>query len=144
MQHTAEILDNIQEKIKENEGELIKGYECSFPVFKGIYQQEVRMTDRTEKPVYLMLCTIVDGKGKQLRSDEMLEELSDKLKKSISKSIRKSDVFTQYGKAQYLVLLANYDGDNCEQVQKRINQHFTADCRNSKVKCHVNSVKCEI
>ena len=144
MNHAVEVLDDIQKKIKENEETMTRGYECSFPIFKGIYQQEVRMTDRTEKPVYLMLCTLVDEKGKQIKNEEILDELSEKLKNSISKSIRKSDVYTQYGKAQYLVLLASYDGDSCELVQNRINYHFTSDCRNGKVKCHVNSVKCEI
>lgn len=144
MDHTVEIFEDIKEKIKEDDGEIRKGYECSFPVFKGIYQQEVRMTERTDRPAYLILCTLVDEEGKQFGNEEELKKLSENLRDSISRSIRKSDVYTQYGKLQYLILLANYEGDNCKLVQDSINSNFMATCKNGKVKYRVNSVKFEM
>lgn len=144
MNHTYEILDNIQEKMDEHLGEKRGGYVCSFPVFKGIYQLAARMTDRIGGNIYLMLCTLVDEQGNPVRKEEKTEELSEKLKDSIAASIRKSDAFTQYGKTQYLVLLTSVNTQNCELIQNRINHNFVESCKKFGVRYRVNSVKCEI
>ena len=144
MNHTYEILDNIQEKMDEHTDAQRGGYECSFPIFKGIYQMAARMTDRIGENIYLMLCSLVDEQGNQIRNDEKSEELAAKLKESIIHSIRKSDAYTQYGKMQYLVLLTNVDTASCELVQNRINHNFTESCKKYGVRYRVNSVKCEI
>lgn len=144
LNHTYEILDNIQEKMEEYGEEKKGGYMCSFPVFKGIYQMASRMTDRIGNNIYLMLCTLVDEQGNPIRKEEKTEELSGKLKESIANSIRRSDAFTQYGKTQYLVLLTNVTTESCELIQNRINHYFIQNCKRFGIRYRVNSVKCEI
>ena len=144
MNHTFEILDNIQEKMDEHRKENRGGYECSFPVFKGIYQMSVRLTGRVGDNIYLMLCTLVDQKGNQIRNEDKTEELSEKLRESIAGSIRQSDAYTQYGRTQYLVLLTNVNTQNCELIQNRINHNFMEKCKKFGIKYRVNSVKCEL
>lgn len=144
MNHTYEILDNIQEKMDEHRRENVGGYECSFPIFKGVYQLATRMTDRIGENIYLMLCTLVDEQGNPVRQDDRTEELAEKLKECIVGSIRKSDAYTRYGKTQYLVLLTNMDTQCCDLIQNRINHNFTELCKKYGVRYRVNSVKCEI
>ena len=142
--HTVEILDNIQEKMEEHKDGKIGGYACSFPVFKGIYQMSARLTDRVGEHIYLMLCTLVDEKGNPVCSHNRIEELTERLRESIAESIRRSDVYTRYGKTQYLVLLTNVNTQDCELVQNRINHRFVEKCETFGIRYRVNSVKCEL
>lgn len=145
MNHTYEILENIQEGMNEhneegNEG----GYFCSYPVFRGIYQSSARIMKRTTVSVYLMLCTLVDKDGKQIQSEIEMNKYSRQLKECIGVSIRKSDIYAKYGKLQFLILLVGTNRENCEIVQKRINRQFKSRHPRASVKYHVNSVICEL
>lgn len=145
MNHTYEILENIQEGMNEDDNEKNKGgYFCSYPVFRGIYQTSVRMMDRTDVPVYLMLCTLVDKDGKQIQSESEMNKYSRQLKECIGESIRHSDVYAKYGKIQFLILLTGISRENCELVQNRINYQFRKKQPRASVKYHVNSVICEL
>lgn len=140
--YNYEVLDEIQSRLMEEDPRARGGYSCTYPVFRGIYQLTERTMDRGGQSVFLMLCTIVDSKGNPMKDGPMLEELTDRLKKSIFSSIRRSDVVCRYGKGQYLVLLANTTMENCKIVQKRINDHFLIGRQRTGVHYFVNSVFC--
>ena len=125
MNHTYEILENIQEGMnKHNEEENKGGYFCSYPVFRGIYQSSARIMKRTTVSVCLMLCTLVDKDGKQIQSEMEMNKYSRQLKECIGVSLRKSDIYAKYGKLQFLILLVGTNRENCEIVQMRINRQF--------------------
>lgn len=140
MQHTHQVLDEIQDhlsgRLESNKG----GYLCTYPVFQGIYRMVERMIERGGQSIYLMLCTIVDSKGNPMREGVSLEELSNRLAEAIRDSVRHSDAVTQYGKGQFLVLLVNTTLENCAIVQKRINQCFVQRHQRTGVEYYVNSV----
>lgn len=145
MNHTYEILENIQEGMNEHNEEGNKGgYFCSYPVFRGIYQASARIMKRTTVSVYLMLCTLVDKDGKQIQSEMEMNKYSRQLKECIGVSIRKSDIYAKYGKLQFLILLVGTNRENCEIVQMRINRQFKRQHPRASVKYHVNSVICEL
>lgn len=145
MNHTYEILENIQEGMNEHNEEGNKGgYFCSYPVFRGIYQASARIMKRTTVSVYLMLCTLVDKDGKQIQSEMEMNKYSRQLKECIGVSIRKSDIYAKYGKLQFLILLVGTNRENCEIVQMRINRQFKRRHPRASVKYHVNSVICEL
>ena len=145
MNHTYEILENIQEGMNEHNEEGNKGgYFCSYPVFRGIYQSSARIMKRTTVSVYLMLCTLVDKDGKQIQSEMEMNKYSRQLKECIGVSIRKSDIYAKYGKLQFLILLVGTNRENCEIVQMRINRQFKRQHPRASVKYHVNSVICEL
>ena len=113
MNHTYEILENIQEGMNEHNEEGNKGgYFCSYPVFRGIYQASARIMKRTTVSVYLMLCTLVDKDGKQIQSEMEMNKYSRQLKECIGVSIRKSDIYAKYGKLQFLILLVGTNREN--------------------------------
>ncbi len=143
IQHTHEALDQIQQGLSE-EMDGRGGYQCSYPVFQGIYHMVVRLMERGGQSVYLMLCTLVDGKGNPMREGERLEEMSSRLNEAIRYSVRHGDIVNQYGKGQFLVLLVNTTRENCEIVEKRINQKFIVGRQRVGVQYHINSVICEI
>ncbi|MBQ9032409.1 MAG: hypothetical protein IJ106_13300 [Parasporobacterium sp.] len=140
MQHTHEVLDEIQDHLSGRAEGLSGGYVCSYPVFQGIYRMVERMIERGGQSIFLMLCTIVDGKGNAMREGAQLEELSARLGEAIQESVRHSDAITRYGKGQYLVLLINTTLENCAVVQKRINHSFIIRRQRTGVEYYVNSV----
>ena len=144
MNHSNDILDNIQEKMNEEDTQAAGGFYCSYPVFRGIYQLANRRTERTNNIVYLMLCTLVDEEGKLICDQKQTEMLMSLLKESISVSIRQCDAFTQYSKCQYLILLILTDKKNGELVQNRINHTFIQKQAQEKKKYHVNCVFAEV
>lgn len=105
MNHAHEILENIQEGMNEQEETERGGYFCSYPVFRGIYQASIRIMKRTRVPVYLMLCTLEDEEGRQVQSETKMNKYSRQLKKCVGESIRYSDIYTSYGKVQFLIFI---------------------------------------
>lgn len=144
MMYSYELLDTIQKKLTEEPDETIMGgYYCTFPVFQGIYQAVTRIMERGGQAVYLMLCTLVDGKGNPIQKEERLEGFSERLREAICRSVRHGDIVNQFGRGQYLVLLINTTRENCEVVQERINRNFNVENQRVRVRYHVKCVECE-
>lgn len=144
MMYSYELLDTIQKKLTEEPDETVMGgYYCTFPVFQGIYQAVTRIMERGGQAVYLMLCTLVDGKGNPIQKEERLEGFSERLREAICRSVRHGDIVNQFGRGQYLVLLINTTRENCEVVQERINRNFNVGNQRVRVRYHVKCVECE-
>ena len=124
IRHSYEILDQIQQNLMEGSENIMGGYQCSYPVFRGIYHMVNRLMERGGQSVYLMLCTLVDSKGNPMKEGERLEEMSVRLGEAIRRSVRHGDIINQYGGGQFLVLLVNTTRENCDIIEKRINQNF--------------------
>ena len=140
MQHQHEALDVIQAELSGKSDDFPGGYLVSYPIFVGIYRMVERMLERGGQSVYLMLCTVIDGKGNPLRDGPMLEELTKRMGDSVRRSIRRGDAMCQYGKGQYLALLVNTTRENCSVVQNRINDRFIVGRQRTKIQYYINSV----
>ena len=68
------------------------------------------------------------------------DELSADLKEAIEMSIRRGDMFTRYGKGQYLILLFDTVLENCKIVQKRINNAFGGKGHGNMLKYNTRSL----
>lgn len=138
LQHAA--LDVIQEELSGRKDDFPGGYLSSYPVFVGIYRMVERMLERGGQSVYLMLCTVIDGKGNPMKDGPMLEELSRRMGDAVRRSIRRGDAMCQYGKGQFLVLLVNTTRENCRVIQQRINERFIIGRQRTGIQYYVNSV----
>ena len=83
-----------------------------------------RCMERSGQSVFLLVCTLIDGKGRPLDSGDRLEQLSDALYGAIKNSLRRSDSFTKYNQAQYLVMLVGTNEEDCQIVINRITRNF--------------------
>ena len=135
-----ESLEEIKNKLSGDAPHEKTGYYCSLPVFQEIYRITERIMEYSCDRVFIMLCTIVDGKGKPLNGGSRLEELSGRLKEAILKSVRYSDTVTRYGKGQFLVLLIDTSRDGCDAVEKRINSNFIRNGQRTGVSYSVSNV----
>jgi hypothetical protein len=140
MMHRYAVLDQIQEDVSGRSDSQPGGYLCTYPVFQGIYRMVERMLERGGQSVYLMLCTVVDGKGNPMKDGPALTELANRMGDAVRRSIRRGDAMCQYGKGQYLVLLVNTTRENCTVIQKRINSHFLVGRQRTGIQYYVNSV----
>lgn len=141
MRHYYAPLEDIQLYIaQETNDARVGGYLCPYPVFRGIYQFVGRMLERSGQAVFLMLCTMVDGKDNPLCEGKILDTLEPKLESAIRLSVRQSDTVSRYGKGQYLVLLLNTTREDCEIVQRRIDRRFREDAHRTHVHYTVRSV----
>ena len=140
MKHQHAALDFIQSELSGQGDDFPGGYLSSYPVFVGIYRMVERMLERGGQSVYLMLCTVIDGKGNPMRDGPMLEELTKRMGDAVRRSIRRGDAMCQYGRGQYLVLLVNTTRENCSVIQRRINERFIVGRQRSAIQYYVNSV----
>ena len=140
MQHRHAALDQIQAELSGANDDAPGGYLCGYPVFHGIYRMVERMMERGGQSVYLMLCTVVDGKGNPMKEGPVLDELSKRMGDAIRHTVRRGDAMTQYGRGQYLVLLVNTTWEDCGIIQRRINQRFIVGRQRSAIEYYVNSV----
>lgn len=117
------------------------GYLCNLPVFQGVYRILERMIGRSGQSVYLMVCTIVNGKGYPMKDGAVLNRLSERLTGAICKSIRHSDAVCKYSKNQYLILLINTTREDCSIVEERIDRNFRTEGQRTGLKFHVSAVE---
>ena len=140
MKHQHAALDQIQTALSGRNDAGPGGYLCSYPVFQGIYRMVERMLERGGQSVYLMLCTVVDGKGNPMKEGPLLDELSKRMGDAVRQTIRRGDALTQYGRGQFLALLVNTTREDCGIIQKRINRKFIVGRQRSGIEYYVNSV----
>ena len=133
-------LDVIQAELTGQDDRTPGGYFCNYTVFTGIYRMIERMLERGGQSVYLMLCTVVDGKGNPVREGKNLDSLAKRMGDAVHHSIRRGDAMCQYGRGQFLALLINTTREDCAIVQKRINEHFIIGRQRSRIEYYVSSM----
>lgn len=87
-----------------------------------------------------MLCSLVDKNKRSITDEERLETLSEDMKETIAQCIRRGDMFTRYGKGQYLVFLINTSVENCEIVKRRVDKVFGEKGYEESIKYHIGAV----
>lgn len=97
---------------------------CDYLTFIDIYRYIVWVLEREHSRAYLTLLTLVDRDGMPLEISELLEDVRKTLDKSICSSVRRSDLYTGYGKNQFLVLMTATDQAGCEAAVRRIRETF--------------------
>ena len=140
LSHQHSVLEDIIMDLEGNDGAEDGGYLCSYPVFQGIYRSHRRLIDRSGTSCYLMLCTILDGKGNPMKEGTVLDRLSERLVDSARTSVRRGDTLCAFGKGQCLLLLVNTSREDCGIVQQRINKSFIVGRQRISIQYDVNAL----
>lgn len=124
-------LGDIKERLKEDD---IRGgaFYCSLPSFRDSYRLVSRIIERNGQSVYLMLCSITNGKGMPMDKPDKLEVLSGELQNTIQQCLRKGDSFTKYSPSQFLILLVGTNKENCSMIFERIQRYFSREHKSWK------------
>lgn len=125
-------IEEIQDHMRD--GETWTGAtRCDYLSFIEVYRHTVRMMVRNGSNAFLVLLTLVGDDGVPLEHSELLEEARQVLDRVLITSMRRSDMYTRYGKNQFLILVVNTDEEGCEIVIQRILRGFHAGNRRKKV-----------
>lgn len=126
--NSPEILNDIRGKLEEpvREGGAIY---LSPPSFIDTFRLLVRIAERNEQPMCLMVCAIKTERGSNLSDRERLNESADILQEAIKESLRRGDCFTHYTESQFLILLVGTEVERCEMIFHRINARFRKNRR---------------
>ena len=121
-QEIEEIKDELQEENWE------KGaFFCTVPGFRDAYRVMCRCMERNGQSVFLLVCTLIDSKGRPMEHSQKLEQMSERLFVAIKDSLRRCDSFTKYNATQYLVMLMGTNEENCQIVIDRIVKSFSQE-----------------
>jgi len=122
-----EIMDQVMERLSEKE-QPHGAYQCSYPHFIDICRFLMRISEREETELVLLLCTLIPGPEK--KTNETLEEdkdfikLAERFRSQLAGLIRNQDVYTRYSENQFLVLLTAAAKGGNQSVRKRLRQGF--------------------
>ena len=133
----SEIKHNLQEEQEER-----GAFFCTFPGFRDACRVIRRGMERNGQSVFLVLCTLIDSKGRPMEVCDKLGEMSGKLHEAIRISLRRSDSFTKYSPSQYLIMLVGTNEENCQIVIDRVKCNFSQEHKSwgDYLKCTVSSL----
>ena len=126
MSHKPQAINEIKGGLKEDEEEDGAFY-CNLPSFRDGYRLVRRIIERSGQSVYLMLCTVTDGKGRPMENKEKLTAMTDELYDAIKHCLRRGDSFTKYSPTQFLILLVGTNQENCSMIFDRISRYFARE-----------------
>lgn len=126
MSHKPQAINEIKGGLKEDEEE-DRAFYCNLPSFRDGYRLVRRIIERSGQSVYLMLCTVTDGKGRPMENKEKLAAMTDELYDAIKHCLRRGDSFTKYSPTQFLILLVGTNQENCSMIFDRISRYFARE-----------------
>ena len=122
----------------EQQDESSGAYYCCYQAFVGTYHYEMRRIERTGESLYLLLCSLTEKEeNRRSKTGELtFENIMDQLGTSIREALRRADVYTRYGKNQYLLLLMGIKQEDCSSVSSRIQSYFNRTPGSGKYQLH--------
>lgn len=95
-------------------------YYCNYPAFIDGYRVMKRIMDRDGIPSCLLLCTMTDKNGDPIEDHARLAPTAQMLRYALSRTLRKSDMYTRYSASQILVMLWGTPPENTGLIETRI------------------------
>ena len=92
MNFKTQSLPEMEKRLKETD----KGsgaYFCSLPGFRDTYRLLARIVERNGQSVYLMLCSITNGKGQPMKNEERLDMMGKELQDTLAHCLRRGDSY---------------------------------------------------
>ncbi len=136
-----QVISMIKEDLKETE-EMEGPFYCSLPSFRDEYRLIRRIMERNGQSIYLMLCSLTDGKGHPLESMQKINVMSERLSEAVRHCLRRCDSYAKYSPTQFLLLLIGTSGENCKLISRRITEYFSREHKSweNYLECYVSSI----
>lgn len=125
-------LEDIQNRLKPDKP-LSGATKCDYLTFMDIYRYMVWVFERGGIKNHLVLFTITDNQGVPLAMSVLLEEVRQVLEAAISSTVQREDLYTRYGKNQFLMLIVGAEEAECEAVCTQIRNKFKNLNRRKKI-----------
>lgn len=122
-------LDSVRADLLQDEGEMSGAFVCEYPIFKRIYQLQLRSLERYNLTSFLAMIR-VGALDKEDLDPMVLEETMQALLKQIKTSLRKGDTITRYSPSQYALLLQGVTQETAKIIMDRIKLIFFREIGN--------------
>ena len=126
MNYTPQEIKDIKNRLKEKEQNQ-GAYYCGFPSFRDNYRLISRIIERNGQSVYMLLCSITNGKGQLMENGDKLEFMAQELFRTFKHCLRRGDAFTKYSQSQFLAIVVGTDKESCKIIFDRITQYFSRE-----------------
>lgn len=141
----------IKNQLSEEQNQA-EAYQCSYPSFIDASRVFMRIAERSHMPLLLMLCTVKRGteqRNNEIRQkgsgpgewEETLERQMEKFRQFLAVSIRDHDIYTQYSKNQFLVLLVDISEEQGQVVAERLRNVFSEISESSVLEVEMESLE---
>lgn len=125
---TVDDIRQIQQDLDEvtRDDRPIRGaYFCPYEVFKHMYHMVVRSAVRADNTVVLLLVSLQAENGRPLPKADAVRAML-RLREIIKGTLRKGDVFSRYGRNQYVLMLSVRQAVDTAVVAERLLQNWRA------------------
>ena len=114
-------------------------YYCNFLAFVDCFRYTMRVSTRFGQSVYLMLCELNVRDTQTDTLESRVAECAKILENAIVYRMRSSDLYTQYSKTQFLVMMQGITRADCDSVMQRITDNYDRAYkgRGIRAKCSV-------
>mgnify|MGYP003279469177 FL=1 len=116
-----ELLGQLKEKETRNRQ---GGYWCSYLSFVDCYRILSRIGGENERKSWLMMCHVVDYRGRVIQNQEKVKQSALSMREAIRTSLKSRDVFTSSGQCRFLILFYDTSREDCVKTYKRICQNY--------------------
>lgn len=118
--HMGRMMNRMKNSLEEY-GRAKGAYRCSYPSFIDIYRIRARLGEQRKENNLLLLCTLKERPPSGgVWEKEKREEQMELFQKVLHHGTRSEDVYTQYSKSQYLVLLCGADKGTGKIITSRL------------------------
>jgi DNA-binding SARP family transcriptional activator len=116
-----------------SEAAIKRSFNCSLKAFEDICLHELRQIGRKDTSGSIISVISLNNKSGKIPPINVLHKPMKHLFNSCICNIRKGDVFAEYTKHQYIVLLMNVTRHSLTSITKRIQDHFYNNCSQKDV-----------
>ncbi len=111
-------------------------YYCNYHMFANTCRFLERQIHRNGQSAYLALCTITTKSCDPINTDD-LKYITAAFHKSVSESLRQSDIYTRSSPTPFLVLLMGTNLENCRKAMHRVDLSFKRSTRSKDARLHL-------
>lgn len=136
----AYTMEKVKEELRENKREEYGAYYCSYFNFIDLYRIKARMDEMNNEQSLLLLCTLFAEKG-EWRGEEEEKEQMELFRETLMQQTRLEDIYTQYSRNQYLVLLSGVKMESKNPLAARLRSHWEKAGGRARVEFSADTVK---
>ena len=115
-------LDSVRRELNQF-GETHGAFECSYSVFREVYNLQMRNLKRLNASMYIAMIMITGADGQPIPPFR-LEEIMRGLGEVLCGYLRRGDTVSRFSSNQYCLLLPTVNDDTGHMVMERVKRHF--------------------
>lgn len=140
IQYQCSSPDEIYWGLVEKEPDRIGAVYVSYPSFIDRFRFLQRISERSGESNFLVVATMQSRTGDQLSKNDVGSLVDEKIRSVLRSCLRRTDTFTKFNTAQYLILLVGIDMESVDGVTARISDALARAGGSLRVACRYRAL----